>query len=231
MKGALLTELNRHREAGRAVVVLTDLDSGEQHLVLPLSEDPGIEDGALLEAAQQAVTRDEAELLEEEDRRIFLNVHNPPVRVLVVGAVHIAQSLSVMVRETGFEPVIVDPRTAFATSERFPGMKVVHRWPTEAFNEVGPDHRTAVVTLTHDPKLDDPALLAALDSSAFYIGALGSRRTQEKRLERLRAAGVQEGALKRIHAPVGLDIGARTPGEIATAILAEIVQVLRGNGA
>ena len=219
----LLRELNSAREAGEAVVVLTDLDSGHAHLVRPLDDGPDTEDGRLGEI----VARDEAVLWEEDDRSIFVNVHNPPVRIVVVGAVHIAQSLAVMVREAGFELVVVDPRTAFATEERFPGVELVRKWPDEAFAELSPDHRTAVVTVTHDPKLDDPALRAALDGPAFYVGALGSRRTQAKRMERLRDAGVEDAALKRIHAPIGLDIGARSPGEIAASILAEIIQVLR----
>jgi len=219
----LLAELNADREAGEAVVVLTDLETGRAHLVRPLEDGPDTRDGRL----REAVARDEAVLWEEEGRRIFVNVHNPPVRIIVVGAVHIAQSLAVMVREAGFELVVVDPRTAFATSERFPGVELVHEWPAEAFEELVPDHRTAVVTVTHDPKLDDPALRAAFDSPAFYIGALGSRRTQARRLERLREAGVQEAQLERIHAPIGLDIGARSPGEIAASIVAEIIQVLR----
>ena len=157
----------------------------------------------------------------------FVAVHNPPLRLLVVGAVHIAQSLLPMARLAGYDPVLVDPREAFASAARFPGQTILHDWPDAALAALGPDARTAVVTLTHDPKLDDPAIMAALGSEAFYIGCLGSTRTHAKRVERLRAAGVGDAALARLHAPGGLDIGAATPAEIAVSVLAEIVARLR----
>ena len=157
----------------------------------------------------------------------FVALFNPPLRLVVVGAVHIAQALMPMARFAGYDPVLVDPREAFGSQSRFPGERILHDWPDEALAEVGLDARTAVVTLTHDPKLDDPAIMAALASDAFYLGCLGSTRTHAKRLDRLRAAGVDEEALARIHAPVGLDIGARTPAEIAVATLAQITQALR----
>jgi xanthine dehydrogenase accessory factor len=162
-----------------------------------------------------------------EESGEFVTLFNPPLRMIVVGAVHIAQALLPMARLAGYDPVLIDPREAFGSQTRFPGERILHDWPDEALAEVGLDARTAVVTLTHDPKLDDPAIVAALASRAFYLGCLGSMRTHAKRLERLRAAGVAEDALARIHAPVGLDIGARTPAEIAVAVLAEITQALR----
>ncbi len=157
----------------------------------------------------------------------FITLFNPPLRLIVVGAVHIAQALLPMARLAGYDPVLIDPREAFGSKTRFPGERILHDWPDEALAEVGLDARTAVVTLTHDPKLDDPAIMAALSSDAFYLGCLGSTRTHTKRLDRLREAGLDEAVLARIHAPVGLDIGARSPAEIAVAVLAEITQALR----
>jgi xanthine dehydrogenase accessory factor len=162
-----------------------------------------------------------------EESGEFVTLFNPPLRMIVVGAVHIAQALLPMARLAGYDPVLIDPREAFGSQTRFPGERILHDWPDEALAEVGLDARTAVVTLTHDPKLDDPAIVAALASRAFYLGCLGSTRTHAKRLDRLRAAGVAEDALARIHAPVGLDIGARSPAEIAVAVLAEITRALR----
>lgn len=162
----------------------------------------------------------------EEDGR-FVAVHNPPLRLAVVGAVHIAQTLVPMARATGFDPVVIDPRDSFASPDRFPDTRILSDWPDEAVAEIGLDARTALVLLTHDPKLDDPALEAALAGTCFYIGALGSSRTHAKRLDRMREKGFDEGALARIHGPVGLDIGAANPAEIAVSILAEMVQVLR----
>lgn len=157
----------------------------------------------------------------------FIAIFNPPLRLLVVGAVHIAQALLPMARLAGYDPVLIDPREAFASTERFPGEAINHDWPDDALSSLKPDARTAVVTLTHDSKLDDPAIMAALKSEAFYLGCLGSTRTHAKRLERLRAQGLADQQLARIHAPVGLDIGARTPAEIAVSVLAQVTQVLR----
>jgi xanthine dehydrogenase accessory factor len=162
-----------------------------------------------------------------EDGYEFVTIHNPPLRLVVVGAVHIAQALLPMARLAGFDPVLIDPRGAFGSDARFPGETILDDWPDEAMARLAPDGRTAVVTLTHDPKLDDPAILAALGTGCFYLGCLGSTRTHAKRLDRLRTAGVDEGAIARIHAPVGLDIGARTPAEIAVSVLAQIVVTLR----
>jgi len=163
----------------------------------------------------------------EEDGATFVHVHNPPLRMIVVGAVHIAQALVPMARMAGYDVSLVDPRPAFAQETRFPDETVVEDWPDEALDGLAPDARTAVVTLTHDPKLDDPAILRALGSDIFYLGCLGSNRTHAKRVARLREAGVSEDAIARIHAPVGLDIGARGPAEIAVSILAEVTARLR----
>lgn len=164
----------------------------------------------------------------EEDGETFVAVHNPPLRLIVVGAVHIAQALVPMARIAGYDPVIVDPREAFASDQRFPGEQILHDWPDEAVAKLGLDPRTALVLLTHDPKLDDPALQAALAADVFYIGALGSTRTHAKRVERMQAAGFTSEQIDRIHGPVGLDIGAAGPSEIAVAILGEMTAVLRG---
>ena len=167
----------------------------------------------------------------EPDGHTFVAVHNPPLRLIVVGAVHIAQALVPMARIAGFDPVVIDPREAFGSAERFPGSRVLNDWPDEAVAAVGLDARTALVLLTHDPKLDDPALHRALRSDAFYIGALGSKRTHAGRKDRLAQAGFSEAEILRIHGPVGLDIGASSPAEIAVSILAEIVGALRKAGA
>ena len=163
----------------------------------------------------------------EEDGRTFVAVHNPPLRLVVVGAVHIAQALVPMARIAGFDPVVIDPRETFGSAARFPGERILTDWPDDAVAEVGLDTRTALVLLTHDPKLDDPALMRALRSDCFYIGALGSTRTHAKRVERLAEAGFSEADIGRIHGPVGLDIGASGPAEIAVSVLAQMVSVLR----
>lgn len=162
-----------------------------------------------------------------EDTGEFITVFNPPLRLFVVGAVHIAQALVPMARLAGFDPVVIDPREAFATQARFPGTRLSHDWPDEALQAEGLDARAAVVTLTHDPKLDDPAIRAALASGVFYLGCLGSSRTHAKRVARLRATGITDADIARIRGPVGLDIGAKTPAEIAVSILAQMVGLLR----
>lgn len=162
----------------------------------------------------------------EEDGR-FVAIHNPPLRLVIVGAVHIAQALVPMARLAGFDPIVVDPRSAFGSEARFPGETVLDAWPDEAMQELGLDPRTALVLLTHDPKLDDPALHIALKSNSFYIGALGSKRTHASRIDRLTAAGFSSADMARIHGPIGLDIGAASPAEIAVSILSEILSVLR----
>jgi xanthine dehydrogenase accessory factor len=162
----------------------------------------------------------------EEDGR-FVAVHNPPLRMIVVGAVHIAQALLSVARTCGYDCTLIDPRSAFGSAARFPGEVIVEEWPDEAMEALAPDTRTAIVTLTHDPKLDDPAIRIALRSGAFYLGCLGSSKTHAKRVERLQAAGFTQGEIARIHAPVGLDIGAKTPAEIAVSVMAQITQRLR----
>lgn len=163
----------------------------------------------------------------DEDGLTFVGIHNPPLRMVVVGAVHIAQSLVRMARMAGYDPYIIDPREAFGSESRFPGERILTDWPDEAVDEIGLDTRTALVLLTHDPKLDDPALKRALASECFYIGALGSKRTHAKRVERLIQDGFEQDAIDRIHGPVGLDIGAAGPAEIALSIMAEITHSLR----
>jgi xanthine dehydrogenase accessory factor len=220
---ALLEELRAARAAHRAVVLATWTRSGEQALL-----EPGAAPPALAEAAGRALARDEAEVVETADGPVFLEPHNPPRRLILVGAVHIAQPLAAMAGQAGFAVTIVDPRTSFASAARFPDVALVTRWPDQALAEIGLDARTAVVTLTHDPKLDDPALVAALASPAFYVGCLGSRKTHAGRLARLAERGLDDRALARLRGPVGLPIGARSPAEIAVSILAEIIGALRG---
>jgi xanthine dehydrogenase accessory factor len=212
--------------AKRPLVLASDIASGRTRAVDPLAPEAG-QDAALVSAARDAAARDESRVVEAPGGRVFLRVFNPPVRVVIVGAVQIAQALAPMARLAGFDVVVVDPRPAFATRERFPDTSLVGEWPDVALGRAGLDRRTAVVTLTHDPKLDDPALAAALRSEAFYVGCLGSRKTQAARRERLAEAGVTEGQMARMHGPVGLDIGATSPGEIAVSILADLVASLR----
>lgn len=229
MKRATLDQLVADRAAGRPVVLATALDDGEERLI-HLDDEPGSDGGlaqTMHEAARTALRFDRAGVHEIDGRRWLINPCNPPLRMVIVGAVHIAQALVPLAARTGFDVTVVDPRRAFATEERFPGVTLSTAWPDEALAESPPDARTAVITLTHDPKLDDPALAAALRSQAFYIGALGSRRTHGKRLERLRGMGFDDDRLARIHGPVGLSIGAQVPAEIAVSILAEVIAVLR----
>jgi xanthine dehydrogenase accessory factor len=210
----LLEAVRRARAEGRPVVVETRLPGGEHRVHVGDIADA---------AARRAVARDESFV--DGDR--FLRVWNPPLRMVIIGAVHVAQALAQLAPPAGFAVTVIDPRRAFATPERFPGVELSTLWPDKAMTAVAPDARTAVVALTHDPKLDDPALRVALASPAFYVGALGSKRTQAQRAARLAEAGLAPEQLARIHGPVGLDIGARTSAEIAVAILAEVVSVLR----
>ena len=223
MTPALLARLQSARAETRPVVLATNLRSGAQ-LLLP--DDPA--PPGLSEPAAQALEADRNTTLTLGNETWFLHAYAPPLRLVVVGAVHIAQALVPMAIALGWAVLITDPRRAFATDERFPGLTVSTDWPDEALDLWRPDTRTAVVTLTHDPKLDDPALDRALKSRAFYIGALGSRKTHAARLDRLRALGHDEAALTRIQGPVGLNIGAVTASEIALSILAQLVSVRRG---
>ena len=227
MRREILRELQVARRAHRPVALATDLASGEQWLFAPSDPLPAELDPELADGLREVFRSDRARRVELRERTIFLNVFNPPLRMILVGAVHIAQPLAAMAAATSFQVIVVDPRTAFAAPERFPNLEIRTDWPDEALATLVPDARTAVVTLTHDPKLDDPALDQALRSDAFYIGSLGSRKTHGKRVERLRGEGFSEEAIARIHGPVGLDIGARSPAEIAVSILAQIIGVLR----
>jgi xanthine dehydrogenase accessory factor len=223
MTPALLAALEQARAKGLPVVVATRLPDGAQWRLPDAAAPP-----ALAAAAARALDDDRSATIALGDETWFLHVHNPPPRLIVVGAVHIAQALVPMALPLGFGVTIVDPRRAFASDERFPGVAVSTDWPDEALDALRPDLRSAVVTLTHDPKLDDPALDRALRSPAHYIGALGSRRTHTARLARLAALGHDAAALARIRGPVGLAIGAVTAPEIALSILAEIVAARRG---
>lgn len=216
------------REAKRPAVLVSALDTGGQRLFHADDPDAAGLDPAVRAACFAALRADRSRTLPKEEGSFFLQVFNPPLRMVVVGAVHVTQALAPMAALLGYEVTVVDPRRAFATDERFPGVVVESDWPDDALRRLSPDGRTAVVTLTHDPKLDDPALEVALAGDAFYIGSLGSRRTHAARLERLRARGFDEPALARIHGPIGLAIGARSPAEIATAVTAEITATLRG---
>jgi xanthine dehydrogenase accessory factor len=222
--GELLPELVKAIHARRAVALVTNLASGAQRLVHASGEfGPD-----LAPALDDAFSRGRSMTLETSDGELFINVFNPTVRLIIVGAVHVAQPLVPMARALGYDVVIVDPRSAFATDQRFGDVEFARDWPDEALPKIGLDARTALIALTHDPKIDDPALIAALASDAFYVGALGSRKTHAKRVDRLLAAGVAPADIDRIHAPIGLDIGAQGAPEIAVSIIAEITAVQRG---
>ncbi len=221
---AILSALNAERAARRAAVLVTELASGAQRLVRQgeIAADP------LAALIETQLRTGKSGSVEAGGASYFLTVQAPHPRIVVTGAVHISQAMAPMAQALDLDLVVIDPRTAFATPERFPGVTLLAEWPEEALPRLGLDGYTAFVALTHDPKIDDPGLAAALRSDCFYIGALGSRKTHGKRLERLAAAGFDAGATGRIHAPIGLDIGAVSPAEIALAILAEIVSSLRG---
>ncbi|MSP87202.1 MAG: xanthine dehydrogenase [Alphaproteobacteria bacterium] len=226
MKRTVLDELLQARAAKRAMALVTDLATGAQTIVYPdaatsLSDD-------IKAAVGRAIQDDRSGTLDAPEGRLFIQVFTPPVRLILVGAVHIAQALAPMAALAGYAVSVVDPRRAFASDARFPDLDLSTEWPDEAMARLKPDSRTAVVTLTHDPKLDDPALAAALASDAFYIGALGSRKTHAARLGRLKEAGATDAQIARIHGPVGLAIGAASPAEIAVSIMAQITQARRG---
>jgi xanthine dehydrogenase accessory factor len=218
----VLAALAEARAAKRPVVLATRLPDGAQ-ILLPSPDAPA----DLAEAAERALDRDESATIKLSEADWFLDVHNPPLRLIVVGAVHIAQALVPLAAQLGLAVIVVDPRRSFASESRFPNVSVSTDWPDEALDALSPDTRTAVVTLTHDPKLDDPALDRAVKSPAFYIGALGSRKTHAARLGRLRGMGHDDVALARIRGPVGLNIEAVTAPEIALSIVAELVAVRR----
>lgn len=223
MRLDLLSKLMAERAARRAAILVTELETGAQRLVTPetAAADP------LAADLRKAFRTGKSGAVGEGPSRAFLTVEVPPPRLVVIGAVHISQALAPLARVAGYDMVIIDPRTAFATPERFPDVPVIAQWPDQALPEVGVDPFTALVALTHDPKIDEPALEAGLRAGCFYVGALGSRRTHAKRLERLAARGLTADVTARIHAPIGLDIGAVSPGEIAVAVLGEVIATLR----
>jgi xanthine dehydrogenase accessory factor len=231
MKAATFARLQELRAAKTPVALLTNLRSGSQLIVTATgSEGDLCLDVDMVMAAQEAIRTDESTSFETPAGRIFVHVFAPPPRLIIVGAVHIADTLARMASLTGYGVTVIDPRRAFAASQGFGGIEVSGDWPDEAMEKLKPDMRTAVVTLTHDPKLDDPALDVALKSPAFYIGALGSRKTHAARLARLAELGHGEAARARIHGPVGLDIGALSPAEIALSIMGQITAIRRGGG-
>ena len=226
MKTEILERVLADREAKRQFALVTELDSGDQSIVyLDGAEDGGV-GPRLRSAVEDAIRDDRSGTVESARGDAFVEVFNPPLRLLIVGAVHIAQPLARMASVAGYDVTVIDPRGSFATDDRFPGVALVNEWPDEAMPPLDPDRRTAVVTLTHDPKIDDPALAAVLRSEAFYIGALGSRKTHAARVERLTEAGFGADEIGRIHGPVGLSLGAVSPAEIAVSILAQVTQAL-----
>ncbi|MGH6671854.1 MAG: XdhC family protein [Xanthobacteraceae bacterium] len=218
MKLELLRALNAERAARRAVIVVTHVDTGEERLVkaADVGRDP------LRAILAERLRTGKSGMAESGEGRVFLTVHVPAPQLVITGAVHISQALAPIGKLLGYDVTIVDPRTAFASPERFPDVKVIAEWPDKALPPLNVDRYTAFVALTHDPKIDDPALTHALSRRCFYIGALGSRKTHARRVGRLKQQGLSEADLARIHAPIGLDIGAVSPAEIAVAIMAQI---------
>lgn len=226
MDAGLLEALNGERAARRAVVLITDLSGGSDRLV----REGETLAGPLGEALAAAFRSGKSGLAEVDGRSLFLNVHLPPPRLVMIGAVHISQALAPMARIAGFDAEIVDPRTAFATPERFPDVALHAEWPQDVLARRPFDAYTAVAALTHDPKIDDVPLQAALQAGCFYVGALGSRKTHGKRVERLLQAGLSQAEIDRIRAPIGLALGAASPAEIAVSVLAQVIGALRSRG-
>ncbi|MCA3555118.1 XdhC family protein [Aestuariivirga sp.] len=222
MKRDLLEQLLAARANRQAVALITNLGTGEQRIVPrgAAAADP------LAQKLDEAFRFDQPGSHEGH----FINIHNPPLRLVIIGAVHIAQSVIPIARQLGYDVTVIDPRGAFATGARFPGIALHAEWPDEVIPRLGLDPRTALIALTHDPKIDDPALHAALESEVFYIGALGSRKTQASRAQRLKDAGFGDGQIARIHGPIGLSIGARGAPEIAVSIMGEVTRCLRLGG-
>ena len=223
MKLDVLHDLNAERTARRAAVLVTDTASGAQRLVKAAQ----VKTDALKDVLEKRLRMAKSGMEDTPQGRVFLTVYVPSPKLVITGAVHISQALAPIAQLLGYDVTIVDPRTAFASIERFPDVKVIAEWPDVALPPLSIDHYTAFVALTHDPKIDDPALEHALARECFYIGALGSRKTHVKRVERLKQVGISEANLAPIHAPIGLDIEAVSPAEIAVAIMGEITQVLR----
>ena len=223
MKLDVLHDLNAERAARRAAVLVTDTASGAQRLVKAAH----MKNDALKDVLEKRLRMGKSGMEDTPQGRIFLTVYVPSPKLVITGAVHISQALAPIGQLLGYDVTIVDPRTAFASIERFPDVKVIAEWPDVALPPLAIDHYTAFVALTHDPKIDDPALEHALSRDCFYIGALGSRKTHAKRVERLKQAGISEADIARIHAPIGLDIEAISPAEIAVAVMGEITRVLR----
>ena len=223
MKLDILTALNAERAARRAAVVVTNIESGQQRLIkaADIAKDP------LRPQLAEHLRTSKSGMEQTAEGRVFLTVYVPAPQLVIIGAVHISQALAPIGKLVGYDVTIVDPRTAFASPERFPDVEVIAEWPDKALPPLNVDRYTAFVALTHDPKIDDPALLHALARDCFYIGALGSRKTHARRVERLKAQGVSDAAVARIAAPVGLDIGAVSPAEIAVSIMAQITERLR----
>jgi xanthine dehydrogenase accessory factor len=218
-----LAELNAERAERRPVIIVTDTANGEQRLVRAndFAADP------LRAELSKQLRMGKSGMVEAGGKKLFLNVYAPTARLVIVGAVHISQALAPLARSLDYDVTVVDPRTAFASPERFPDVPLIAEWPDVALPQLNIDHYTAFVALTHDPKIDDPALLHAFERDCFYIGALGSRKTHGKRAERLKMQGAKDSDITRIHAPIGLSIGAVSPSEIAVAIMAEITAQLR----
>jgi xanthine dehydrogenase accessory factor len=225
VKLATLNLLNEARRKREAAIVVTDIATGNVRVVL---ERDGYADDPLREELAARFASGVSGMVAEAN--VFLTVHLPAPRLIIIGAVHISQAMAPMAKVAGFDLTIIDPRTAFATADRFPGIDLRAEWPDDALPKVGLDPFTAMTAFTHDPKIDDGALAAALRAGCFYVGALGSRKTHAKRLERLRAQGIDDVTLSRIHAPIGIVIGAQSPAEIAVAVLAEIIATLRARG-
>lgn len=224
MTPQLLSALQEARAQGKPICLLSSSRKGALRLSQPNDES---EDPDILDAVKTALRTDQLQTLEHGNETLYIAPHNPPVRIFIVGAVHIAQALLPLLAALDFRATIIDPRSAFASDARFRGAHVIAQWPDEALSGQTITARTAIVTLTHDPKLDDPALHSALASEAFYIGSLGSRRTHAQRVDRLKDAGFDEAAIARIAAPVGLNIHARSPAEIALSIAGQLVETLR----
>ena len=223
MKDETLSLILSEKNNRNTIIVATEINSGEQ-IIINEENDTDI-NNKILTAAKNNIIQGKSEILEIESNKWFLNITLPPLRLITVGAVHIAQPLAEIATISGYEVIIIDPRAAFANNQRFPDIKIINEWPEVALNELGIDNRTAVVTLTHDPKLDDSALNAALKSKAFYIGSLGSKKTHKARVQRLKIANFSDDEIKRIHGPIGLAIGAKSPQEIAISIISEIITI------